>query len=253
MLILIAESKTMSEMGAPRQPQFTAPRFEAQASEIMDAVAVMESAQVAAMLHCSSPLAVKSLALARRFADKAFGLAAIDAFTGVVFRSLDAATLSADAALRCRRDVRIVSSVYGLLRPDDFVQPYRMEFSASIDGLASPLKRFWKPKLTVAAGSYMRQTPDASILVVLPADAAACFDWKLLRAFGPVGFVELREYRDGRLATPRANRLKERRGALVRLLLEQNAESPAALRSLRSPDFEFLEESPWPGRYVMLC
>ena len=128
------------------------------------------------------------------------------------------------------------------------MRPYRLEMSARVPGMSLPLKGFWKPKLTVAAGKYLKENPDGSLIAVLPAD------WKLLRGLGSVGFVELRTYNDaGKLTTPRAERLKDRRGLFVRQLLEAGITTADGLETFTSPDFEYLGQDPYPGRYAFLC
>ena len=133
--------------------------------------------------------------------------------------------------------------------------------SARVPGMSLPLKGFWKPKLTVAAGKYLKENPDGSCTVHLSeidkmygTKGQACFDWKLLRGLGSVGFVELRTYNDaGKLTTPRAERLKDRRGLFVRQLLEAGITTAEGLETFTSPDFEYLGQDPYPGRYAFLC
>ena len=254
-MILIAESKTMrSELYSLSSLHGSEPQFETEAREIMDSVAAMSPAEVAAMLHCSGRLALTAVELAKSFSHSTLGIKTLEAFTGVVFRSLDASTLSPQAAEHCQQELRIVSTAYGILRPEDVVRPYRLEMSARVPGMSLPLKGFWKPKLTVAAGKYLKENPDGSLIAVLPADAQACFDWKLLRGLGSVGFVELRTYNDaGKLTTPRAERLKDRRGLFVRQLLEAGITTAEGLETFTSPDFEYLGQYPYPGRYAFLC
>lgn len=229
------------------------PVFEAQAREIMASVAGMTPGEAASMLHSSGHLGLTAVELARAFAHTALGQRAIDAFTGVVFRSLDAPTLNPQRATLNSR-LRIVSSAYGLLRPDDIIRPYRLEFGAVVPGMEGSLKKLWKPKLTMLMGRHLKDNPDTTLIVVLPADAQACFDWKLLRALGSVAFVELRTYSDsGKLTTPRAERLKDRRGLFVRQLIEAGITTAAGLETFATPDFEYLGQDPCPGHYAFLC
>ena len=75
-----------------------------------------------------------------------------------------------------------------------------------------------------------------------------------VRGLGSVGFVELRTYNDaGKLTTPRAERLKDRRGLFVRQLLEAGITTADGLETFTSPDFEYLGQDPYPGRYAFLC
>lgn len=256
MNILIAESKSMQSLLEPRSmhPAATSPVYLEEAEIIMASVAGMTAPEVAGMLHSSGKLGLTAIELAKAFGHTDLCLRAIDAFTGVVFRSLDAPTLDPEASNALCSDVKIVSSVYGLLRPDDAILSYRLDLSAKVPGMAGTLKQFWKPKLTVYAGKYLKENPENEMLFILPSDALGCFDLKLLRGLGNVGILELRTYNDeGRLTTPRAERLKNRRGLFLRQILERGITSLEELEHFSSPDFEYLGQEPYPGRYSFLC
>lgn len=112
--------------------------------------------------------------------------------------------------------------------------------------------------LEAEADSGRRQVSERESLRLADSGASGrrsgCFDWKLLRGLGSVGFVELRTYNDaGKLTTPRAERLKDRRGLFVRQLLEAGITTADGLETFTSPDFEYLGQDPYPGRYAFLC
>lgn len=251
-MIVIAESKTMAE-NLPPHLSGDLPCFQEQADEIMHVVASMTPAEVVSMLHCSTTMAGKVILMAKAFGLVHPHLQAIEAFTGVVFRSLDFDTLSKKAQTQCCKDVRIISSVYGLLHPNDTILPYRMDYGVTIPGMTMSLKKYWRTKLTGKIGRHMKENND-SLILILPADARECLDLKTLRGLGSVATVELRTYSDsGKLTTPRAERLKNRRGLLLRQLLEKGVRTPTELERFTSPDFEYIGQNPYPGRYAFLC
>lgn len=140
MLILIAESKTMSDRESEvRNPQF--PMGEEAADELCAELAKKSVAEIAGMLKVSPRLAAASLRMTREFPIKSLGLRTIDAYTGVVFKALDADSLSKDAIDFADRHLLIVSSLYGLLRPTDTIKPYRLDYTSKAAPEADPL---WK-------------------------------------------------------------------------------------------------------------
>lgn len=80
-MILIAESKTMrSELYSLSSLHGSEPQFETEAREIMDSVAAMSPAEVAAMLHCSGRLALTAVEQAKSFSHSTLGIKTLEAF-----------------------------------------------------------------------------------------------------------------------------------------------------------------------------
>lgn len=231
MFVLIAESKAMSE----RQQAVSAaaravhvPVFEGEAAEIIGRLRGLDNSVLAGDFK----LGPQNVARLRRsideFTDKSAGLRAIDAFTGVVFRALDAASLD-DAALQ--RGVGIVSSLYGLLRTDDVIKPYRLDYlmKAAPDGRS--LAAWWKPRVTEALANVIREHGHSEVLNLLPADAAKCIDWKLIGGVASVYTAEFKQYGSGgSLKRPSSEYLKRLRGTLLRHIIVEGISSAEELR-----------------------
>lgn len=71
---------------------------------------------------------------------------AIERYTGVLYDALDAASLPAEAADRLRREVLVVSGLWGLVRPDDPIPDYKLAMGARLPGLGR-LALWWRPHL----------------------------------------------------------------------------------------------------------
>lgn len=74
---------------------------------------------------------------------------AVFAFTGDVYQGLEAKSLSQDALNYAQEHLRILSGMYGILKPMDVIEPYRLEMGTSLKvGRADNLYQFWKTKPT---------------------------------------------------------------------------------------------------------
>ncbi len=136
MITLIAESKTMSSSLDPiseAEMQSHRPLFEDDARKIMEFVRSNDVEELAMRLKVSIPMASKALRLAYDFTDQSQGGQAITEFTGEVFRALDVATLLPEDLKFASGRVFIISSLYGMLRSEDFIRPYRLDFSSDCD------------------------------------------------------------------------------------------------------------------------
>lgn len=257
MLILIAESKTMSEEQQPVSAEFLKtrePAGEGRAEQIMDNLEKLSQPELIAETGLSASLAARLRQMIYEFPNKTLGRKAIEAYTGVVFKALDYDTLDARAQSMCDSDVRIISSLYGILRPGDIIKPYRLDFTAKAAPDGAMLCSFWKKDATVQLVRTIQDEGFGEILNLLPADAAKCIDWKIVKRFckvWKVDFVEMAE--DGRAKTPSANRLKTMRGKLLRHILCEGISCVASLKTVTSDDF-ICEGTPvYPDHLRFIC
>ena len=240
-MILIAESKTMASAETDVSREELAecrPQFDGIANAIMDSLRERTPEQLAAEAGITLRLAASLRRMIYEFPNKSTGLRAIEAFTGVVFRQLRLAGYDAAQKKFLQDNVRIASSLYGWLRPDDIVKPYRFDFKSHVAPLGETLMKYWKKDVTIAMAQELRAKGDTVIIDLLPSDAAKCVDWKLIKQFANVYKVDFKMY-DGTdaMKTPNAGRLKELRGRLLDLIVRNGLSSPADIAVLESSDF----------------
>ncbi len=238
MLTLIAESKTMTPCDLPvSRGEFDAnmPLGEEAAGMIMAEIARMTAPELAVAAKFSQAMAAKAISLAYDFPDKSIGQKAIEAFTGVVFRSFGYGSLDPLARKMTSETVRIVSSLYGWLRPDDIVKAYRLDYTTPLAPGDETMVKYWKKDVTIALVRDIKERAGESVLNLLPADASKAVDWKLVKHFAKVWKVDFKELRDGGgWRTPTSNRLKELRGHLLREIVTRSIEDPRDLLTLET-------------------
>lgn len=240
-MILIAESKTMASAETELSREEFAecrPLFDGIANAIMDSLRDRTPEPLAAEAGITLRLAASLRRMIYEFPNKTTGMRAIEAFTGVVFRQLGVAGYDAGQKAFLQDNVRIISSLYGWLRPDDIIKPYRFDFKSHVAPLGETLMKYWKKDVTIALAQELRAKGDTIIIDLLPADAAKCVDWKLVKRFAKVYKVDFKMY-DGTdaMKTPNAGRLKELRGRLLDLIVRNGLSSPADIATLESSDF----------------
>lgn len=241
MLILIAESKTMGRCARPVAPEtFDAhrPALEAEADAIMESLREASAEELAADVKISLPLARKLCEMVYEFPNKALGGEAVREYTGVVFKALDYPSMSArEQASFCRR-VRIISSLYGWLRPDDIVKQYRFDFTTPLAPEGKTFAAYWRGAVTDTLLKTLEAGGFEDVLNLLPGDAARCVDWKAVAARAKVWKVDFQEILPGgKTRTPNAGRLKTLRGRLLRQIIRENVTTPASLLTLEGPGY----------------
>ena len=241
MLILIAESKTMLPCKRHFSPADIAahtPVFNDKAAEIMLSLYGLDATDLAKEVKISVAMASKLRSMICEFTDKSEGDRAIEAYTGVVFKAFDFGSLSAEVQRTAIDSVRIVSSLYGWLKPDDIIKAYRFDFTTRVAPGQVTLAAWWKPDLTEVLLKELEARNESEVLDLLPADAAKCFDWKRINQVAKVVKVEFAETASGgRLHTPHAGRLKTLRGSLLRQVVCEDVNCVEGLFGLESPSY----------------
>lgn len=229
------------------------PVFEDTADHIMLNMADKSPSDLASILGISNQLAIKAISLAYDFPHKLTGYSALKAFIGDAYRALDISSISSEKLMRSKDNLRIISSVYGILKPDDIIKPYRSEFNKNVAaGDLTPIKAF-KQKNTIEFVKFIKENKIKDVIDLLPADADKCLDWKIIRAFTSVRKICFQTLSSqGKLKTPIAKRLKELRGTIYRFILEKDIQSFRQLISTDSSDFIYSPEHSRSGLPVFL-
>lgn len=223
MLTLIAESKTMracdTHVDAGLATSHT-PLYNSEATTIMMSLYSLDLGELAKAVKISTALVAKLRLSISDFPDRSTGCSAIEAFTGVVFKAFDYPTLPEQARCNTTANVRIISSLYGWLRPDDVIKAYRLDFTSHAGPQGETMSTFWRTNVTDALLAELDKTGETEILDLLPGDAAKCIDWKRVKAVAKVAKADFVEPTDGgRLKTPHSGRLKMLRGSLLRQIV----------------------------------
>lgn len=240
MLILIAESKTMTACSNRIQNSALnkhKPMLDTAANAEMEYLDKFSVAELAPKIGISVALAQSMKKMIFEFPNKSLGEAALYAYTGVVFKALEPASLSPSAILNANKNLRLISSLYGWLRPDDIIKSYRLEFKCKANPESIPTYNYLKPEITSALSVYLEANHCCEILDLMPADAAKCIDWKSLKTGTKVWKVDFVETIDGIEKTPNAGKLKKLRGTLLRQILSENIYNITSLADLESEDY----------------
>lgn len=252
MIVLIAESKTMRSVEKeilPEQYHAHTPSGEVFADAIMERLSRTPVPDICEEMKVSVPMARKILTLAYEFPNKSLGLPAIESYTGVVFKAFRYETLNEEQKNKTASTVRIISSLYGWLRPDDVIKQYRTDFYSPVSPDDGQLASFWRKDTTIQLVNDIKTSGDTVVLNLLPADAAKCIDWKLVKRFAKVWKVDFKQQKEGGgWKTPHAGLLKQLRGELLREIIKENISSPVQLESLVSESLIPLGSPDYPDR-----
>ena len=160
---------------------------------------------------------------------------AIYAFSGDVYRGLDAYTISTSKLESLQNSVRIISGLYGLLKPLDLVQPYRLEMGTKLPiGNSKNLYDFWRQKVTTALNEELKE---GELFVNLASqEYFKAIDVKSLKV--PVIHVDFKEFKNGQYKTI-AIFAKLARGYMTRHIIENAVETIEGLKTFTTDGYAF--------------
>ena len=162
------------------------------------------------------------------------------AFRGDVYRGLDAASLSKDNLQWAQSRLRILSGLYGLLRPLDLIQPYRLEMGTRLDTKRGRnLYEFWGSQITDALNAEYAKRPASAVLNLASNEYFKCVQADRLRA--PLITALFQEIRGGK---PRTISFfaKRARGLMARFIVLERIETPEGLKDFTEEGYTYRSE-----------
>ncbi|QSX32772.1 peroxide stress protein YaaA [Shewanella avicenniae] len=159
MLILISPAKTLDFESPAPVAEYSLPMFLDHSQALIEVCRDLSPAQIASLMSVSDKIAGLNAA---RFASwqQPFTLAnakqALFAFKGDVYTGLDAESLPSEVILRAQKRLRMLSGLYGLLKPLDLMQPYRLEMGTALETpKGKNLYEFWGDEITEAVNNAL--------------------------------------------------------------------------------------------------
>lgn len=163
---------------------------------------------------------------------------AIYAFSGDVYKGLDVYSIDTQKLDKVEDTVRIISGLYGILKPLDLVQPYRLEMGTKMPiGKHKNLYAFWKQKITQALNDELED--NELFLNLASNEYFKAIDTKTLKV--PVVNVAFKEFKNGNYKIV-AIFAKLARGVMARYIINTNAKTISDIKAFNLNGYGFSEE-----------
>lgn len=256
MLVVVSPAKRL-DFDPPCGPlcgiAATEPAFAADAARLARIARGLTPAELSALMSISPALADLNAArfkAFRRSPDPGATKPAAFAFAGDTYQGLEARTLDTDALDFAQRHLRILSGLYGLLRPLDAIQPYRLEMGSKLANAKGPdLYGYWGDRIAKALNAAAREAGSQVLLNCASQEYFAAVDRKALklRVVTPV-------FLDERAGVPRTISFlaKKARGAMARFVCERRIDRPEGLPDFDAGGYAFQPAQSTPDRLVFL-
>ena len=162
---------------------------------------------------------------------------AVLAFNGDVYQGLDAPSLAEKILRKSQTRLRILSGLYGVLKPLDLIQPYRLEMGTELKYYRSKnLYEFWNPQLTKKVKEAVDESGSPVLVNLASKEYFKSIDTKVLRT--EIITPEFRDLKNGKYIII-SFFAKKARGLMTRFILENNIDKVQDLQAFEADGYHF--------------
>ncbi len=240
MLAVLSPAKTL-DLDSPVPPlDATVPAFAADAAKLAQAAAKLRPAALRKLMHISPALAELNAARFRAFdaGDEPAGTRpALFTFAGDVYTGLRGPEMDAATRAFAQDHVRILSGLYGVLRPLDAIQPYRLEMGTAFGlGRKKTLYAVWGDRIARALAADLADHDDPTLI-----NLASVEYFDAVAVAKLPGRVLAIDFRDDHAGTLRFNTFvaKKARGSMARFLCDERLDRPEGLKEFTDDGYRY--------------
>lgn len=241
MKIVISPAKSLDFESALPTKKFSQPEFMGQAQKLNGVLGKKKPRALAKLMSISDKLAELNWQRNQDFAppftpDNA--RPAVYAFNGDVYQGLDAYSIGEDKLDQLQDTLRILSGLYGILKPLDLIQPYRLEMGTQLKiGRKKNLHEFWKKELTQHLNAELGE---GELFINLASNEYfGAIDEKNLKV--PTVTPIFKDWKNDQLKVI-SFFAKKARGSMVRYILDTDAQTLDDIKGFDYDDYEFSQE-----------
>ena len=244
MLAILSPAKTLDFDSPLTTDQHSAPEFTKESKALIKTLRQLEPSDIGSLMGISDKLATlnhdRYAHWSAKFDDASGARASLLAFKGDVYLGLDAQTLSKRDFTWAQKRLRVLSGLYGLLRPLDRIHPYRLEMGTALRNTAGKdLYEFWGGKVTQALNEAL-SGQRSKVLINLASNEY----YKVVQAQNIDGRIVTINFKEWRRDAYRfvSFSAKKARGLMARYMIDQRAEKADDLKAFPVEGYAFNEE-----------
>ncbi|GAD80715.1 peroxide stress protein YaaA [Vibrio ezurae] len=240
MLILVSPAKTLDYESPLATERYTQPEFISESAKLIDVCRKLTPADVSGLMKVSDKIAGLNVARFQQWSTTFTpenSRPAILAFKGDVYTGLEAESFTEQDFDYAQKHFRMLSGLYGLLRPLDLMQPYRLEMGTKLDNArGSNLYHFWGDQITDKVNDTLEAQGD-DVLINLASNEY----FKSVKTKNVQGRVITPVFKDLKNGQYKVISFyaKKARGMMAKYIIQNQVESLEALKLFDSAGYYF--------------
>lgn len=238
MLLVISPAKSLDESPVKAPRSATLPVFQEDAAKLNGRLKALSPSRLKKLMDISPELAALNHERNQKWATESVKKAALHLFNGEVYRGLDAKTLDAGDLRFAQRHLRILSGLYGILRPMDLIVPHRLEMGTKLPwGRGKKdLYAFWGDRISAELNAALNKNEE-DVLVNLASNEY----FKSVRTGSLNARVITPVFKE---RSPKGLKMvavfaKHQRGALSRWILQHRLVEPEGMKAYDGDGYAF--------------
>lgn len=243
MLLVLSPAKTL-DFETPCDKEQTYPKFQKEALELIGVLKEKSPEDIQELMDLSENLAELNVDRYRKFAkskNSKRAKQAVYAFQGDVYQGLEAEELSDEDILYAQDRLRILSGLYGILKPLDLIQPYRLEMGTRLafDDYTT-LYNYWADKLSIELNKQSKKLKEKTLVNLASQEYFKAVDLKSLK----MNVVDV-EFLDNKNGTYKIISFwaKKARGLMAQYIIKNRIETIEGLQAFDTEGYLFDSES----------
>jgi cytoplasmic iron level regulating protein YaaA (DUF328/UPF0246 family) len=251
MLIVISPAKSFSkEVNAPAL-SYTQPGHLESSEKLIGKLRGLSKKKFAGLMNLSNDLAIMNMERHQNW-QPPFSIdnaaPAIYAFRGEVYIGLDSKTMSNNDIIYAEDHMRILSGLYGCLRPLDLIQPYRLEMGTKLKYFRkNNLYQFWGDEITKNLNEIL--VKERVLVNLASTEYFKAVDTKKIK--GMIITPVFRDFSNGEYKSLMTY-AKRARGLMSRYIIQERIEEPELLKSFNSGGYCYSPEMSDEGTWVFI-
>ncbi len=243
MLIVISPAKSLNFEPSAVTSKYTIPEFLGKSEKLVAKLKKMSPRRLSALMGISKELSELNFERYQKWQvpfTPENAKQAVLAFNGDVYQGLDANTFSEEKLEMAQKQVRILSGLYGVLRPLDLIQPYRLEMGIPLKYQRSAdLYEFWNPELSKNIKNAVDEAGGNVLVNLASKEYFKSIDTKILKT--EIISPEFRDLRNGKYIII-SFFAKKARGLMTRFILENNIRKVADLQAFDLDGYQYNQD-----------
>ena len=240
MLAILSPAKTLDYETPLKTKLNSQPIYGRESNQLIKTLRTFEPFEVASLMKISDKLAdlnhKRYVEWRNKPAESKTRPAAL-AFKGDVYQGLEAESFNDNDLKFAQRHLRILSGLYGLLRPLDVIQPYRLEMGTKLKtSKGQNLYDYWGTKLTTGLNEALKESKESTLVNLASNEYFGAVQPKLLE--GSLLNIGFKEKRNGQLKFVSFS-AKKARGLMAKFIIKERLKNPDDLKNFDLEDYKF--------------
>lgn len=245
MLTLLSPAKKLADFDSPYTGTTTAPVFQEKTDELITLLKTLPVSRIVSLMHLSNNLAELNYHRYQSFykgtCPATAGYPAILLFQGDVYQSMKADKWDNATLEYSQGHLAILSGLYGVLKPLDLIQPYRLEMGTSLENSCGKnLYAFWQNSISDELNNQLATHTNQILLNLASTEYFSAVDTNRLKF--PLITIHFMEKKGAQVKVIGIH-AKKARGAMADYLMRHQIEDVEAIKKISILNYQFCEKT----------